>query len=137
MHIQKDKHGYVHKDGLIYKNQFHIIFCPKYRRPVLTDGIDKRLKEILYEVADERDFVIKSLEVMPDHVHAFIEFDPRIMLHKVVKAMKGRTSRLLREEFPQLSSKLPTLWTSSYFACSIGHINEQTIERYIESQKGK
>lgn len=129
--------GYVHKKGLVYKNQYHIIFCPKYRRKVLINGIDERLKEILYDIAKEIDVEIKALEVMPDHVHMFIEFDPRINLHNVVKRLKGRSSHILREEYPSLKKKLPSLWTRSYFSCTIGHISEETIKQYVESQKNK
>ena len=129
--------GYVHKKGLVYKNQYHIIFCPKYRRKVLINGIDERLKEILYDIAREIDVEIKALEVMPDHVHMFIEFDPRISLHDVVKRLKGRSSHILREEYPSLKKKLPSLWTRSYFSCTIGHISEETIKQYVESQKNK
>ena len=130
-----DDNGYTHKNGLVYKNQYHIIFCPKYRRGVLVDGVDVRLKEILQDVADEKGVEIKSMEVMPDHVHLFLSFDPRLMPHKVIKDMKGRSSRLLREEFPWLRSRLPSLWTRSYFLCSVGHISEDTITRYIQAQK--
>ena len=129
--------GYVHKKGLVYKNQYHIIFCPKYRRKVLINGIDERLKEVLYDIAKEIDVEIKALEVMPDHVHMFIEFDPRINLHNVVKRLKGRSSHILREEYPSLKKKLPSLWTRSYFSCTIGHISEETIKQYVESQKNK
>ena len=129
--------GYVHKKGLVYKNQYHIIFCPKYRRKVLINGIDERLKEILYDIAEEIDVEIKALEVMPDHVHMFIEFDSRINLHNVVKRLKGRSSHILREEYPSLKKKLPSLWTRSYFSCTIGHISEETIKQYVESQKNK
>ena len=129
--------GYVHKKGLVYKNQYHIIFCPKYRRKVLINGIDERLKEILYDIAEEIDLEIKALEVMPDHVHMFIEFDPRINLHNVVKRLKGGSSHILREEYPSLKKKLPSLWTRSYFSCTIGHISEETIKQYVESQKNK
>ena len=129
--------GYVHKKGLVYKNQYHIIFCPKYRRKVLINGIDERLKEILYDIAEEIDVEIMTLEVMPDHVHMFIEFDPRINLHNVVKRLKGRSSHILREEYPSLKKKLPSLWTRSYFNCTIGHISEETIKQYVESQKNK
>lgn len=129
--------GYVHKKGLVYKNQYHIIFCPKYRRKVLINGIDERLKEILYDIAREIDVEIMTLEVMPDHVHMFIEFDPRINLHNVVKRLKGRSSHILREEYPSLKKKLPSLWTRSYFSCTIGHISEETIKQYVESQKNK
>lgn len=129
--------GYNHKEGLVYKNQYHVIFCPKYRRSVLINGVDARLKEILHETAEEKDIVIKSVEVMPNHVHLFIEIDPRQPIHMAVRALKGRSSRLLREEFPWLKSKLPSLWTRSYFCCTVGHINEETVQKYIAEQKNK
>ena len=119
---------YTHKKGIVYKNQFHIIFCPKYRRKVLVNGIDIRLKEILYDIAKQKNIEIKALEIMPDHVHMFIEFDPRLMLHKIIKDFKGISSRILREEFPSLKTRLPNMWTRSYFSCSIGHISEETIK---------
>ena len=126
---------YIHKQGLVYKNQFHVVFCPKYRRPLLVDGVDVRLKEILLEKAAELDVKILSMEIMPDHVHLFISFDPRLMLHKIIKILKGSSSRILREEFPSLKSRLPSLWTRSYFSCSVGHIGEAAVRRYIEEQK--
>ena len=126
---------YTHKKGIVYKNQFHIIFCPKYRRKVLVNGVDERLKEILFDIVKEKDVEIKALEIMPDHVHIFIDFDPRLTLHKIIKDFKGISARILREEFPYLKSKLPSLWTRSYFACSVGHISEETIKEYIENQK--
>ena len=126
---------YVHKQGLVYKNQFHVVFCPKYRRPVLVDGVDVRLKEILLEKAAELDVRILSMEIMPDHVHLFISFDPRLMLHKIIKILKGASARILREEFPSLKSRLPSMWTRSYFSCSVGHIGEAAVRRYIEEQK--
>ncbi len=132
-----DNKGYVHKEGLVYKNQFHVIFCPKYRRPVLTNGIDVRLKEILTEEAENMNVTIKAMEVMPDHVHLFLEFDPRMMLHKVIKQLKGSSSRILRQEYPELVRKLPSMWTRSYFSCSVGHVSEETIAQYIEYQKGR
>ena len=127
--------GYVHKQGLVYKNQFHVIFCPKYRRPVLVDGVDVRLKEILLEKAAELDVKILSMEIMPDLFLLFISFDPLLMLHKIIKILNGSSSRFLREEFPSLKSRLPSLWTRSYFSCSVGHIGEAAVRRYIEEQK--
>lgn len=126
---------YTHKKGIVFKNQFHVIFCPKYRRPVLVDGVDTRLKEILIETAKSMGVEILSMEVMPDHVHLFISFDPRLMLHKVVKQFKGKSSNILRKEFPWLRSRIPTLWTRAYFSCSVGHISESTVNKYIEAQK--
>lgn len=126
---------YIRKQGLVYKNQYHVIFCPKYRRSVLVPPVDARLREILYAEAEKLDVQILALEVMPDHVHMFIQFDPRIMPHKVIKKMKGVSSHILREEYPELKSKLPSLWTRSYFMCTVGHVNEDTIKKYIEDQK--
>ena len=74
---------------------------------------------------------------MPEHVHMFIEMDPRQPLHIMIRNFKGRSSRILREEFPWLKTKIPALWTRSYFSCTVGHINEETIQKYIEDQKGK
>ncbi len=129
--------GYIHKEGLVYKNQFHVIFCPKYRRKVLVGGIDERLKEILPEEAAKLQAEILSLEVMPDHVHLFLTCDPRLLLHRIIKQLKGASARRLRMEFPELKSRLPCLWTRSYFCCTVGHISEATIRRYIEMQKDK
>lgn len=126
---------YTHKKGIVYKNQFHIIFCPKYRRPVLVNGVDARLKEILTETAKDIEVDILAMEVMPDHVHLFLSFDPRLMLHKVVKQLKGKSSNILRKEFPWLRSRMPTLWTRAYFACSVGHVSESVANKYIEAQK--
>ena len=125
---------YTHKNGIVYKNQFHIIFSPKYNKPVLTGNVEKRLKEILYEEADNMNVEIKTLEIMPDYVDMFIEFDPKLMLHKVIKQFKGKSSHILREEFPFLKSSMPSLWTRNYLSCSIGHISEDEIKKYIESQ---
>ena len=127
--------GYEHKEGIVFKNQFHVVFCPKYRRRVLIDGVDVRLKEILLEQAKKLNIRILSMEVMPDHVHLFLSCDPRFGLHRAVKGLKGASSRILREEFPWLKSRLPTLWTRSYFSCTVGHISEATVKRYIENQK--
>jgi hypothetical protein len=88
-----------------------VVWCPKYRRKVLVDGVDVRLKEIIREVAAERRAEVIELEVMPDHVHLLIEVDPQFGVHRLVRLMKGRSSRLLRQEFPRLRSRLPTLWT--------------------------
>lgn len=133
--LQSD--GYNHKEGIVYKNQFHIVFCPKYRRKVLVRGVDVRLKELLNEIAQENDIVLKEVEIMPDHVHLFIEIDPRQSVHMAVRVLKGKSSRVLREEFPWLKMKIPSLWTRSYFSCTVGHINEDTVQRYIADQKNK
>ena len=127
---------YAKNAGAVFSLKFHVVWCPKYRRPVLTPPVDGRLKALLTEIADEHGMTIHAIEVMPDHVHLFVEADPTLCVAEIVSRFKGRTSRLLREEFPSLRSRLPTLWSRSYFAASVGAVSEATIRRYIEAQKG-
>lgn len=126
---------YVHKSGIVYLNQYHVVFCPKYRRKVLIGDIEKDLEKIFYEIAKKKDVEIKVLEIMPDHVHMFISFDPRQPLHQLIRLFKGRSSRVLRDKYPKLKSRIPSLWTRSYFCCTVGHISEEAVMKYIEDQK--
>lgn len=121
----------------VYNLSYHIIWTPKYRRNVLVDGVDVELKRLLYKKAKEHNWIIKSLEVMPDHVHLFISVSPLDAPHYIVQQMKGYTSFRLRSKFPKLKSRLPTLWTRSYYVESVGHISEETIKKYINDQKNK
>ena len=114
---------------------YHIVFCPKYRRSVLTNGVDERLKAIIREVAKERDVIVEGMEVMPDHVHILANVDPQFGVHRFVKLVKGRSSRLLRSEFPKLKSRLPTLWTNSYYVATAGGAPLDVIRQYVEDQK--
>lgn len=116
---------------------YHFIWCPKYRRNVLVDGIDIRLKELLIEKANQHGWTIEEMEVMPDHVHVFIKATPNDSPIFIVSQLKGYSSSMLRKEFPKLKSRLPTLWTRSYFCESVGHISQATIKKYILEQKNK
>jgi putative transposase len=122
-------------NNIVYSCKYHVVWCPKYRRPVLVEGIDERLKAILREVADETRSEILQMEVMPDHVHVLVEVDPQFGIHRFVKLAKGRSSRFLRQEFPKLRSRLPTLWTNSYCVCTVGGAPLAIIKQYIENQK--
>jgi putative transposase len=126
---------YKSSRNVTFSAKYHVVWCPKYRRPVLVDGVDTRLKEILQEVAKERQAEIIELEVMPDHVHLLVEVDPQFGVHRLVKLMKGRSSRILRQEFLWLQSRLPTLWTNSYFLSTVGGAPLAVIKQYIEEQK--
>lgn len=121
--------------NIVYSCNYHVVWCPKYRRPVLVDGIDERLKTILVGVATETRSKLIEVEVMPDHVHLLVEVDPQFGIHRFVKLAKGRSSRLLRDEFPRLRSRLPTLWTNSYAVFTVGGAPLEVIKRYIENQK--
>jgi putative transposase len=123
--------------NVVYSCKYHVIWCPKYRRSVLVKGIDVRLKEIIQAVATDCKSEILELEVMPDHVHLLVEVDPQFGIHRLIKLMKGRSSKLLREEFPWVKSRLPTLWTNSYFVSTIGGAPLEVVKQYIEQQKHK
>ena len=127
---------YKTNNNVMYACQYHVIWCPKYRRSVLIDGIDERLKTILYETVAETNAEILELEIMPDHVHVLLDVDPQYGINKLVRHLKGRSSRILRQEFPSLKSRLPTLWTSSYFVATVGGVTLETVKQYIENQKG-
>ena len=88
-------------------------------------------------IAEEIKVDIIEMEIMPDHVHMLLEVDPQYGIHKAVKTMKGRTSRVLRQEFPWLRSRIPTLWTNSYFCSTVGGAPLSVIKQYIEDQKLK
>jgi len=122
--------------GATFSLRYHLVWCPKYRRPVLTPPYDVRLKEIITEVATEAEMIVHALEVMPDHVHLFVEADPTLAVAEIVNRFKGRSSRLMRSEFPALRSRLPTLWSRRYYAGSVGHVSAKTVEAYIAAQKG-
>jgi putative transposase len=123
--------------NIAFQCAFHVVWCPKYRRRVLGGRIGERLKQLIREVIEEKGAWLVELEVMPDHVHLLVEVDPQFGIHKLVKAIKGRTSGLLREEFPALKSKLPTLWTNSYFVATVGGAPLGVVERYVEDQKNR
>ena len=126
---------YRSNNHVVFSCKYHVVFCPKYRRRVLVDGVDTRFKEIAREVAAENGFGIVEMEVMPDHVHLLLDLDPQWGVHKAVKRIKGRTSHVLREEFPWLKSRIPTLWTNSYFVSTVGGAPLEAVKLYIERQK--
>ena len=126
---------YKSNNNIVYSCKYHVVFCPKYRRKILIDGIDVRFKEIAQTVADELHFEILEMEVMPDHVHMLLEVDPQFGIHKAVKRIKGRTSHDLRAEFPSINKRIPTLWTNSYFVSTVGGAPLSIVKQYIENQK--
>lgn len=126
-----------HSKTTVYNIGFHLIWCPKYRRNVLENKIEERLKVLLLKKADEIGISIEKMEIMPDHVHIFVKSNPTMSPHWIVQQLKGYTSRILRQEFAELRTRLPTLWTRSYYCESVGHISEATVKKYIEGQKNK
>ena len=123
--------------GCVYNISYHIIWCPKYRRKLLVDNVETRLRDLLINKSNENGWTIEKMEIMPDHVHIFIKATPSDSIAHIVSQLKGYTSYTLRTEFPHLKQRVPTLWTRTYYVETIGHISEKTILKYIEEQKTK
>ena len=124
-------------NNVVYSCKYHVIWCPKYRRKVLIGAIADRLKELIHQSAIEHQSEVIELEIMPDHVHLLVEVDPQYGIHRLVKQIKGQTSRILRQEFQSIKSRLPTLWTNSYFVSTVGGAPLAMIKQYIENQKNQ
>lgn len=121
----------------VYNIGYHLIWCSKYRRRLLTGEIEARLRQLLMEKASDLDISIEQMEIMPDHVHLFIKSPPVHAPHFIVQQLKGHTSHILRQEFQTLRTRVPTLWTRNYYCESVGHISNDTVGRYIEEQKNQ
>lgn len=126
---------YKSNNNVVFSCKYHVVWCPKYRRDVLVNGADTRLKEIIQQVCLETDSEVLEMEVMPDHVHLLVEVDPQFGVHKLIKLIKGRSSRLLRQEFRWCRTRLPSLWTNSYFVSTVGGAPLEIVKQYIEQQK--
>lgn len=127
--------GYIQSETSVHFMNYHFVWTPKYRRKVIVGNVENRLKSLLNEKCKQLNIEIISLETMPDHVHIFVRTQPIIAPNRIAAALKGYTSRVLRIEFPELKSKLPTLWSRSYFVSTHGHVSTETIEKYIEEQR--
>lgn len=135
MNIQQTSKTYHSGHSIVYSCQYHVIFCPKYRRRVLIDGVDERLKELIYEKQDDYGYIVIEIEVMPEHVHIILDVDPRIGINKIVGQIKGWTASQLKKEFPWLKSRIPSLWTRSKFISTVGSVSLEVVKQYIENQK--
>lgn len=126
---------YKSNGNIVYSCKYHVVWCPKYRRKALVKGVDERLKKLIRKICDENHIEIIEMEIMPDHVHLLLEVDPQFGIHKAVKLIKEQTSRILRREFHWLTTRLPTLWTNSYFVSTVGGAPLAIIRQYIGNQK--
>lgn len=126
---------YKSNKNVMYSCKYHVVWCPKYRRKVLVGKVENRLKGLIEGICDELKTDIIEMEIIPDHVHLLVEVDTLFGIHKLVKRIKGKTSRVLREEFPNLKSRIPSLWTKSYFVSTVGGAPLEVIKEYIENQK--
>ena len=129
------KHTFKSNRNVVYSSKYHVVWCVKYRRKVLSADVSIRLKAIVVDVCTLLKVDLIEIEIMPDHVHLLVEVDPQFGIHRLVRRVKGRSSRLLRQEFPSIKSRLPTLWTNSYFVATVGGAPLPVIKQYIEQQK--
>jgi putative transposase len=127
--------SYKSNNNVVYSCKYHVVWCPKYRRKVLVTPVADRLKELIQQECESLNIEVIALEIMPDHVHLLIEVDPQFGIHKAVKQIKGKTSRILREEYKHLTTKLPTLWTNSYFVSTVGGATLEAIKQYVDNQQ--
>lgn len=136
MELRQINKPYHTDHSIVYSCQYHVIFCPKYRRKVLTDPVAARMKELVLAKQADYGYIVIEMEVLPDQVHLLLDVDPRVGINVVVGKIKGFTSHELRDEFPWLKKRLPTLWTRSKFISTVGAISLDVVQQYIENQKG-
>jgi putative transposase len=122
--------------NVVYVCTYHVVWCTKYRRPLLAPEIAARLEEIIREVVAEADGEVHEVAVLPDHVHVIVGCDPSFGIMRLVRLMKGRTSRVLRQEYRPLRTRVPTLWTNAMFVATTGGALLDVIKKYVESQRG-
>lgn len=133
--VKIDKEGYWHHSRAISKCVYHVVFCPKYRRPVLNPKIQARFRRLVKSRQKDWNFHVIEMEVMPDHVHLLLQCDPNIGVNNLAAKIKGYTASVLRREFPSLKSRLPSLWTRSRFIASVGTVQLDVVKQYIQDQK--
>ena len=136
MELRQTNKPYHTDHSIVYSCQYHVIFCPKFRRKVLTGAVAERMRDLVMAKQAEYGYVVMDIAVHPDHVHLLLDVDPRVGVHTVVGKIKGFTSHELRNEFPWLKKRLPTLWTRSKFLASVGAVTLDVVQQYIENQKG-
>ena len=135
--IANKKRDYRTTQKTIYSCQYHVIWCTKYRRKVLDTQIQGHLKQLIREKQDAYEYQICEVETQPEHVHLLIEIPPTHSVDKIVGKIKAYTAKVLREEYPSLKSRLPSLWTRSKFVSSCGGVTLEIIKDYIEGQSGQ
>jgi len=138
MNIINKETEYQSNNTTVHKCIYHVIWCTKYRRGVLNEAMQSFLKELLFKYSDEsKNFSVLELEVMSDHVHCLIQIDPDYPIPSVLNILKGKSSTEMKNRFPELRKRLPTLWTRAKFIATVGSVSLETVKRYIENQKNK
>lgn len=126
---------YKHNKNITYSCKYHVVWCTKYRRDLLKEQVVFDLKNIIQDISNNFNVEIIEIEVMPDHVHLLVDVDPQFGVHKYIKNIKGKSSKILRDKHKPLKSRVPTLWTNSYFISTVGGVTLDVVKKYIEDQK--
>jgi putative transposase len=132
-----DNTRYKLSAGCVYNINYHIVWCPKYRKSVLVGDVAVDLEALLREKAASINMKIEAIEIMPDHVHLFVSSIPTLPVHYIVQQLKGFTSHELRAKYENLRTKIPTLWSRSYYVGTCGFVSDTVVKNYIAHQKGK
>ncbi len=121
----------------VYEIGYHMVWCTKYRKPILEGELSSALGDLLYKIADDNDFTIENMEIMTDHIRLFVTASPNHLIADVVKTLKGVSARFLFKQYPSIKSDLygGHLWNPSYYVGTVGHISEDTVRKYIDTQK--
>ena len=121
----------------IYDIQYHLVWCTKYRYPVLRGEIGERCRDLLRQIAMAREVTIIRGSLAPDHIHMLVAAPPGIAPSKLVQYLKGRSSRKLQMEYDRLRKRYwgQHLWARGYFCATVGTVTAEMIKRYIEEQK--
>ena len=129
----------VHDRTTVYNIGYHLVWSTKYRREALIGKVEGRLKELLHEICEEKGFILKEMELMPDHVHVFVGAQPKVAPTYIYKMLKGISARKLFVEFPEIKEQLwdGHLWNPSTYIETVGHVSEEAVKKYIEDQKKK
>lgn len=129
------KMTYLSNGEVVYACEYHVVFCPKYKRKVLVGDIHEECQKLIMEICKNLHIDLLQMDISPDQVELLLEVDPQLGIHKAIKAIKRKTSRELRHKFPELTTRLPTLWTNSYMVTTVGKVSQKPIDAYLASQK--
>jgi putative transposase len=137
MNIENKQKEYLSAEHSIFALEYHVIFCTKFRRKIfINEGLIVRAKQLIKEKQSEFNFKCFECEIMPDHIHLLIGvLNPKLNIYTVISKIKGMLSKILREEFPEIKSKIPSLWSRGKFISSVGSVSLDVVKRYIEGQK--
>ncbi len=123
------------KNSVTYASSYQVIWCSKYRRPVLNEEIARRLEFIVKQVCLERQAELRGLQIEPDHLVLELDIDPQFGIHRLVKQIKASSSKQLRAEYKELRTRIPTLWTNNYFVATKGGSAVTLINNFLAQQK--